>query len=670
APMNLDGVRVRADGRSFAVVGVVPRAIDVFEEQRWYAGPIVRPAPRSASAEDVTRSNVTLLARSTRAIGRDELKRVMQPIGEKLSATHGARAKPLRALAYSLSAASAITSFNTDNFTNRGDNVGRMSLGGLNRALMGAIVLIIVIACANVSALMLARSVARRRDQALMLALGAPRRTVINEVAGEVAIIGVTGAVAGLLVADLSMRLLVYLTPPEIGWLGFRQPHWNVWVFAALLLVTLAVIAAASLLPAGFVSGIAPVEQLKDNSGTTTGRPRRRFQILVVGELALSMILLFGSVLVARSADRVGTYDFGYDARGVTAVDMSVHITEHPTDARVGPNGRATRIAEITPATLDDIVGRTRAVSGVTGAAWVIESQIRNVVADGSAGAASVARPQGFSIGAGFLSTLGLRVLAGRDFVETDRVGDGAVILDDLAAARLFADGRGVGRRVRIGVDPHSPWLLVVGIVQHAMHELVADPAVPQAPAVYRSVPSDWGSVSIVYRAAPKAKPAAKVAAVVSDLLPGSASFTTSKWLKYYEQFMLTRRFTAGLFLALSFASLLLAAAGLFGVLSYAVSQRMREFAVRVALGATRQNVVGLVAREGFIMVLGGTAVGAFVSMYAAFSLWEWLWGIYPVDAPSLIICEAALIGVALVGGVLPALRATRANPVEVMRAT
>lgn len=163
---------------------------------------------------------------------------------------------------------------------------------------------------------------------------------------------------------------------------------------------------------------------------------------------------------------------------------------------------------------------------------------------------------------------------------------------------------------------------------------------------------------------------APKVAAVISDLLPPGTRYLTGPWLQKYDHVLTTRRFTGGMFLTMSFASLALAVAGLFGVLSYVVNQRMREFAVRVALGAQRKHVVKLVLTEGFVMALGATALGGAIAMYAAFVLWEWLWGVYPVDAEALIISEGTLLLVTAIGAILPCLRATRANPVDVMRAS
>jgi ABC-type antimicrobial peptide transport system permease subunit len=141
-------------------------------------------------------------------------------------------------------------------------------------------------------------------------------------------------------------------------------------------------------------------------------------------------------------------------------------------------------------------------------------------------------------------------------------------------------------------------------------------------------------------------------------------------WVQSYQEGVLAEEFVSLLFVLLGFASLVLGAAGLFSVISYIAGQRNREFAVRIALGATKQNVLTLVMKEALVMALGGTAVGAGLGMWAGFLLWNKMWGVYPVDAGALIAGETTLLLVTMLACLVPALRATRANPVDVLRAT
>jgi predicted permease len=551
---------------------------------------------------------------------------------------------------------------------------GAIRIDGYQKAMIIAAGLIVLIACANVSALMLARAVARRRDQALRLALGAERRHIVADIAAEIAIVAGAGGLAAIIIGAWSMRILAAVTPPDIPWLGFVEPHWSPWVFVALFGVVLLAVVMATLIPAFFVSGISPAEQLKDNSGTTTGRPPKTFQVLVVGELALSLILMLGAVLVAKSADVVGRFDFGYEPRGLDLIYAGVRVSDDPRPAKKAWELQPFEYNDVRPEVIDLIAERLRREPGVTDASWVTGAGWGHyfVSDESSVIDKQLLNPHTKVVGPGFLRTLGIRLVDGRDFIESDRIGRGAVILDELSAQRLFAGGDAVGKLVKVGTaSTQGEWIPVVGVVQPARHEFPADPGVPVEPSVYwSSSTADVRYPRFVVRGVRDAGDVApRAAAIVRDLLGVDADVTTGSWLAGYDRELTTRRFTGGMFLTLSLASLALAAAGLFGVLSYAVNQRMREFAVRVALGAQRAHVVKLVFHDGFVMALGGTAIGAAIAMYAAMSLWEWLWGVYPVDAQALIISEGILLLVTGLGAILPAIRATRANPVDVLRA-
>jgi predicted permease len=550
-----------------------------------------------------------------------------------------------------------------------------LRIGTFHRALVAAAFFILVIASANVSALTLARGVANRRDQALRLALGAGRTDLLRDVAAEVTILAVIGGLLGVTIAYASMGVMTALTPPELAWLGFGTPHWNPRVFAGLFAAVALCIALSAIGPALYVTRIAPAEPLKDSSGTTTGRTRSRFKMLVVGELALAMVLLFGASLISKTAQRVAVFDFGYEARHLAQITASVVATPH-LHPSLSPGIPRRIMPEILTSDLGVIAERLRGLPDVRDAAWFAhdapEHQV--VISDATAALDSVAYlPQMFNVGPGFFRTLGIPILEGRDFVEGDMAGEGHVILDERTAQRLFPDGSAIGRRVKLGdLKSQAQWVPVIGIARNVIHEVPAFPELEPSSVVYTSREGTWGipSPKFVVRAGRDIRDVAPLATrLVRDLVPPRSSVVSSKWSTYYDALLAGRRFTAGIFATLSLASLLLATAGLFGVLSYAVNQRMREFALRVALGAQRAHVLRLVFRDSFVMALGGTAIGAFAGLYAGFELWDWLWGVYPVDATALIIAELVLLAVTAAAAALPALRAARANPAEVMRA-
>jgi ABC-type antimicrobial peptide transport system permease subunit len=382
------------------------------------------------------------------------------------------------------------------------------------------------------------------------------------------------------------------------------------------------------------------------------------------------MILMFGSVLAARSASTIKSYDFGYQTGGLREFQVNAEVTRDSARIVAASAGRAAYgIGTIVPEALEDITTRIRQLPNVSSAAWYVYADVPAATSDELTSIRGVLTgTTSLNVGAGFFDVLGIPILEGRGFVETDRER-GAVILDPLSAAALFPGGKAIGKLVRYGT---GAWMPVIGIAKNIVHDLPDDPAVERRPTIYFSrSPEGAYYLGIVARGKSGAKDISPaVAEVIRTLTPQGTPFSARNWNARFDQFLAVRRFAAGLFLALSFASIVLASAGLFGVMSYAVNRRMREFAVRVALGATRRNVVRLVVHDGLTMVLGATAIGGFIAMYGAFTLWDWLWGVYPVDAPALIISEGTLIGITLVAAILPALRATKANPVDVMRAT
>ena len=547
-------------------------------------------------------------------------------------------------------------------------------------AMMGAAIFVLMIACANVSALMMARGVARRRNQALQLALGASRLDLLRGVAAEVVVLAGLGGAAGVIIAWWSIGILTATTPAELTWMGLVEPSWSPRVYAMMLGVVVISVGLASAGPAWYVTRIAPAEPLKDSSGTTTGRPGRRFQTLIVAELALAMVLLFGASLITKSAGAVAAYDFGYDARSLAQVATSIQVlrTRAAAAEAIHPDARTVRLGRPTVAheELQLIADRLRVLPGVQAAAWTVSDRADRsiVISDATYALDSILyKPTILNVGPGFLDVLGLPIIAGRDFTDADRTGNGAVILDEAGARRLFPEGNAVGRLVKLGHGQSpAPWVPVIGIARNAVHQLPAYPEIEPEPTVYvsrgRAVLAGLRFVVRPDRSVSDVRPV--IGQTVRELLPPGSSVSTSRWVTAYDRTLQSRRYTAGIFSTLGIASLILATAGLFGVLSYSVSQRMREFAVRVALGAQRKHVMRLVLRDGLVMALGGTGIGAGIGMYAAFVVYEWLWGVYPVDATALVVAEAVLLAVTMAAAALPALRATRANPVEVMRAT
>lgn len=539
-----------------------------------------------------------------------------------------------------------------------------LRLSNYHDAMIGAAVGILIIACANVSALMLARGLSRRRDSALRLSLGATRAVLVRDVFAEVSILTALGCAAGLLAAVWGFSALAAATPPEMAWLGLTEPSWSWRVFAGAFAAALLAAVFAGVLPALQAAHTDPAEPLKESSGTTTGRSRTRFRVLVVAELALSMVLLVGASLIVKATYRIAHYDFGFNASAL----LNVFVNESAP-------GRAGQTAKRTTDDLQPIIDRVRGIAGVDAVTSTSIAVPDNglVISDATgAGGAQLGVQSYERIGLDYVKTLGLQLREGRDVDEGDHAR-GGVILEERAARILFPRGSAIGRMVKLG-DKNSPqpWLPVVAVVRNSEFRFYSDPGQHDDPKVFVYTPAEpLGFWRLIIRPAPGARTVPlELQRTLRDDLGSGANVGVAPLLASYAEILRGRYFVAGVFALLGASALALAAAGLFSVLSFVVGQRMREFAVRVALGARGQDVLGLVIRDGLELALAGTAVGAIGGMWAGTLLTKLLYDVDAVDVTALVSAEAILLMVTLLACLVPALRATRADPVEVLRAT
>jgi hypothetical protein len=451
--------------------------------------------------------------------------------------------------------------------------------------------------------------------------------------------------------------------PPSVETLGLVTPHasWRVFAFGAL--VALGTIVAIGLWPALRASDVDVSEPLKDGSAITR-RARWRYQPVVVAEIALSLVLLMGVSLLTRAAGSLTESMLGYDRQGLLRAWVWVGA------AGIGPDSAR--------ALSRRLLARLAALPDVRSAAAVEpwgERSVWSEFYDGSNGilsGASVIR-----VSDGFLRTLGVPVLQGRDFVPGDEQS-GAVIVDQAAATALWPDGHAVGRLVEIG-DPAlgHRWLPVVGMARHALvwgppvdPDLKPDGVVYQAwqPGAF-TLARAVGWQLAVRTPGLSRQAAVSLRQVIRDVLPGAQVLYVQPWLARWDTEVRARYFLIGIFATFSAFALALAAVGLYGVVSYSVSQRMREFAVRVAVGAARPDMVRLVAHDAIVMTLAGVGLGAFLAMWGSTLLGDWLFDVYHTDARSLLVAELVLFGAAILACLQPVLRATHADPVQILRA-
>ena len=522
---------------------------------------------------------------------------------------------------------------------------------------------VLAIAATNVAALSLARGLTRTRDFALRIALGASRSAIAGEVLAEIGIISAIGAAGGVLMALALAGALTHIVPAELDGRWYVVPEFSTRLFAFTAAALVAAVLVAGALPAWRASRVDPAGPLKGGSGTTTGRSRQEFRVLVIGELAISMVLLMLASLLALSVRSRAAFDFGYDAKSLLTANVYIPFTKDTSD---GPARVQAQVASLALMRATEGVASAATMSGVAIPDWQMTSESL------APGDAPLTVERAINASPGFFGTLGVKLLEGRDFEDGDRLQGGAVILSTPAAKVLFPRGGAIGRMVRFGGEHSTRWMPVVGIAGnlelYARNPNGRDPEPPVYVSMNAHRLDGWGIVIRPRRDDPKLAHALQGA--LRDALPPKASSQVKSWVEDFQAQIRFAMFFAQLFGFIATAAMLLGVAGLFSVLSYAVSQRMREFAVRSALGATQADLVRLVLRYALELSLAGTAIGALLSFWASAGVSGYLWGVKNTDPVSLVVAELTLLAVTMAAALVPAYRAARADPVEVLRAT
>ncbi|HEX5178041.1 MAG TPA: FtsX-like permease family protein [Gemmatimonadaceae bacterium] len=526
--------------------------------------------------------------------------------------------------------------------------------------LAASAVIVLLIACANAGTLVSVRGIARRRELSVRAALGASRRDLVRHQLAECAAIAFGAGGVGLVGGRWGTDLVRAAMPVSITDGVFLPPHLTWQVYAFVLAATSASLVAFGLLPALRASRVDPAEPLKgDASLALVGR--RGMHGLVAGEIALALVVLFAAGLMWRTADTIGRFDFGYDARGL--FDLSVGLAPAAL-----PNGT----------TVDDafrtLVDRASRVAGVrAGAQLSMDEPAHDQILGEDGAEATRTLFARFYIDASpnLLRALGIAVVAGRDFQDGDAASAGVAIVDERAAAALWPNERAVGRQLALGNQGSgAPWIPVVGVARNAALFFEPDPNLEPVPIVYVVRAHGAGPYrQIVIRAGANGGPVATAVTRVVESTPGLRHFQSpTPWLDRYDRITAADRFIALVFAVYGLSALVLSTVGLYTVLAYSVGRRRHEFGVRIALGARPGDLRRMVIREAVIMGLAGIGSGALVALWASRLLDSALYGIPHLDAVSLVGAEALLLGLMLVACLAPAERAARAEPLEVLR--
>ena len=531
--------------------------------------------------------------------------------------------------------------------------------------LLGAVGLVLLIACANVANLLLVRASARRKEMAVRVALGAGRVRIIRQLLTESVLLAAVGAALGILLAFWGTSLIISQVPDGIPRLQEAR------VDAPVLVFTLAV----SLLT-GLLFGLAPAlqasrpmltEELKEGQRGSSGRRQRLRGVLVVCEVALTLALLAGAGLLIQSFRRVLQVNPGFEARNLLTMQLSVS------------NADGHQVANFFKQLQQEVrsLPGVRSVAVSNGLPLGVANQPPFIV-EGRPRPEPGEEPVGirYTVSPDYFRTLGIELIKGRVFAAQDTPDTPqVVIIDEVLARQHFPGEDPLGKRMAQAL-PNAPSLEIVGVVRHVEHDSLDGQAPAQAQFYLNfdqipveRLPTQVRRINLLVRT--ELDPSSLTPAVrgrVASLNKDQALFNVRTMEQIVGQSVAPRRFSMLLLTAFAAVALVLAGVGIYGMMSYAVAQRTREIGVRMALGARVSDVLKMVIGQSMRLVLAGVALGLAASVALTQTIKSLLYGVSATDPATLITISLVLVVVALLASYIPARRAAKVDPLIALR--
>jgi putative ABC transport system permease protein len=641
------GRSVSIDGRAVEVVGVMPRGFRFPDETTELWKPILLDA-EALSADNRGSHGFTIVARLKPDVSIDRARGDLDRV-----------------------AAAFVPQFPLNYRAGFSTVVRRLQdeiVGDTSRALFvlfGAVLLVLLIACANVANLLLARAASRRKEIALRTALGASRARLVRQLLTESVIVACAGGALGLVLATWGVDALVAVAPDSIPRLREVGVDARVVAFAAI--VSLATGVLFGLVPAIKASRLPLNDALKDG-GRTAAAHGIGGRLLVVSEIALSIVLLVAAGLLIRSFARLQDVQPGFAADRLLTLRVSLPPSRYTT-------------FEKGDAFFDDLFARLRASAGVRGVA-----AINALPFSGFGGSRSfqiegrvAARPEDATeeqlriVTDGYFRVMGIPVLSGREFAPGDslRVRRVAVV-NDAFARKHFPAGDALGKRIAFQSDA-PVWYEIVGVAGNIKHRGLDAGDRPELYVPYRQPLFTGWTVRPMYVVVRTGiDPLEAVSAVRRELArvdPEQPLSDVRTMAERIDRSLTPRRFNATLLALFAALALTLAAVGIYGLVGYSVTERTHEIGVRLALGATRRDVVTMVLRQGMTMAILGAALGVVASFAVVRVIAGLLFGVSPGDPATFTAIPLLLLAVALAACYVPARRATQVDPMLALRA-
>ena len=646
------GRTMQLDGRAWSIIGVMPAWFRGITDQAEAWVPFMMNGTAQDFAERGSRG-FTVLARLKPGVPHAQAQTELDGISKRLEAaypqTNEGRAVEVATLDHEL-------------------------FGDIHKpllVLLCAVAFVLLIACTNVANLLLARSEARQREIAMRIALGAGRTRVLFQLVVESCVLACLGAGAGLLLANWGVKALMASSP--ITFPSYIHPGLDPRVALFTVLISCAVGLLLGLTPAAQISGGNLYDAFKQaSSHSADHRGGRRFRgALVVAEVAFAMLLLVGAGLMIRSVQQLTALHPGYDTEHVLTLRVNLpRLAPPPAPAAAAPDAR-------TVVTVRDVVRRIAQIPSVEGVAVATDVPLVGSNAIFFAGegqppvtAQNAPRAYVHRVSAEFFKTMRIPLLAGRTFNETELQGASNVVIVSESVAKRFWPGQDpIGKRIKPGGPmAQNPWQTIIGVVNEMKYRALPNNPTNDPDLFFPLSERQRGFALFVRTPLDPASLAPSVRKVLREADPATVIYNVVTMRELASRETARSRFTGWLMGIFAASALLLAMIGIYGVMSYSVTRRTQEIGIRMALGAARGTVMGMIVRHGMGLIGAGLLLGTAAAFPLTRLIDTLLYGVAPTDPVAFLAAASALAAVALLACLLPAARATRIAPASALR--
>jgi putative ABC transport system permease protein len=640
---NVSGRTIQLSGAAYTIIGVMPAGFAYPDRAELW-----RPLPIDPAKLDPGPHYLNVVGRLKPGITLAQAQADMSTIAARLSqqyreknAGHGIKLEPLT-------------------------NVVVGDVGLALYVLLGAVGFVLLIACANLANLMLARVGARQKEIAVRTALGASRLRIMRQLLIESVTLAIGGGVIGLLLAFWAVKWVISLSADTIP--RVREISIDPRVAAFTLLVSVFTGVLFGLVPALQVSRPDLTDALKESGRTTASHRTNRFRsALVVSEVALSLVLLVGAGLMIRSFAKLNQIDPGFKPAQVATLGVTLLRSKYPEDEQVAQ-------------TYSQILERSASAPGVLSAAATSylpvtgSNESDSFTIEGRPPIAKEAEPstEYRIVTPRYFESMGMSLLSGRDFALTDtRQSPNVVVINDTFARRHFAGEDPLGHRLRLQGQKRDA-LLIIGVVGDARDIWLDQQPTPEVyvPFLQDPLGTEYPrSMTIVART--KSDPGAIAGALrvaVTSVDKSLPVYALKPMTEYLRDSLSRRRFNLILLTIFSCIALTLAAVGIYGVISYGVTQRTHEMGIRMALGAKPRDVLKLVIRQAMLMTLGGVGIGLLAAWALTRLMKSLLFNVGVTDPLTFAAIALLMTLIAMLAVLLPARRATKVDPLVALR--